>query len=84
MSASHLPPKPGPPPLHCAKCAEHNERTAERCRRCHARLWVKCRRCSLRSPRTHSRCTGCKGELPTGLLETVKHTVKKLARKVVR
>lgn len=84
MSASHLPPKPEPPPLHCAKCAEHNDRKAERCKRCHARLWVKCKRCGLRSPRTHSRCSGCLGALPSGVLQAVKHTVKKLARKVVR
>lgn len=84
MSAKHKPPVPGPAPLHCAKCMLHNEREAERCRRCDAPLWRKCGGCGHRAPRTHSRCSRCMAELPDGMLQAVKHVVKKLTRKLSR
>ncbi len=84
MSAKHKPPVPGPAPLHCSKCMQHNALEAEHCKRCNALLWRKCRGCGKRAPRTHSRCSRCMAELPEGVLQTVKHVVKKLARKVSR
>ncbi|MEN9574635.1 MAG: hypothetical protein RL514_2490 [Verrucomicrobiota bacterium] len=71
-------------PLHCAHCRQHNELTAEQCKRCHAPLWVICKRCGKRCPRTYSRCARCMDLLNAGVLHAVKRAVRKLVRKATR
>lgn len=84
MSASRQPFKLPTPPLHCAKCGEHNAREAEQCVRCQAPLWQVCPHCQKRCPRTASRCIRCVEPLGGGLLGVVKRAARKAIRKVTR
>lgn len=84
MSASRVPFRMPEPPLHCAKCGEHNPRELEKCKHCQAPLWQVCPHCKKRCPRTATRCVRCVEPLRGGLLGVVKRVVRRTVRKVTR